>query len=78
LVINILRGETSQDASEALPEVAGFQTFGGGRISAFANTHINLLPVEGVENAQRHVLSRNWTSASRGMPPGFKRQISQG
>jgi hypothetical protein len=38
LVINILRGETSQDASEALPEVAGFQTFGGGRISAFANS----------------------------------------
>jgi len=38
LVINILRGETSQDASEALPEVAGFQTFARGRISAFANT----------------------------------------
>jgi len=40
LVINILRGETSQDVSEALPEVAGFQTFARGRISAFANKHL--------------------------------------
>jgi hypothetical protein len=38
LVINILRGQTSQDVSKALPEVAGFQTFARGRISAFANT----------------------------------------
>jgi hypothetical protein len=33
-----LRHGTLKDAGTPLPAVAGFQTFGRGRISAFANT----------------------------------------
>jgi hypothetical protein len=42
LAIDILREQISQDASEALPEVAGFQTFDPGRFSAFANSLVML------------------------------------